>query len=153
LELTPTAILDGRLLAGRLLNVHKQLMDWTNIATTVFTPLEYTSIGLSEDEVIQKYGDGNFRVYAHPFRPLEWEYLGRERDLEGYVKLLTDMDDKVIGLHYLGPNAGEVGQGWAIAFKLGAKKEHFDTTVGIHPTSSENFTTFMEEGKGQKGSC
>lgn len=62
LELTPTAILDGRMLAGRLLNVHNQLMDWNHIATTVFTPLEYTSIGLSEEDVIQKYGEGNFKV-------------------------------------------------------------------------------------------
>jgi len=54
LELTPTAVLDGKLLAGRLTNVHSELMDWKNVPTTVFTPIEYGAIGLSEEDCIKK---------------------------------------------------------------------------------------------------
>jgi len=58
-----------------------------------------------------------------------------------------------VGLHYLGPNAGEVTQGYAVALRLGATKYDFDSTVGIHPTTSENFTTLDKEGKGNSGPC
>jgi len=59
----------------------------------------------------------------------------------------------VLGVHYLGPNAGEVIQGFALAVKMGATKFDFDNIVGIHPTSAENFTTLDTEGKGAKGPC
>lgn len=62
-------------------------------------------------------------------------------------------EKKVIGLHYLGPNAGEVTQGYAVAMKMGATKYDFDRTVGIHPTTSEEFTKLDTEGKGGKGPC
>jgi len=58
-------------------------MDWNNIATTVFTPLEYTSIGLSEEECTQKFGPKGYKVYGKHYRPLEWEFLGRDKDLQG----------------------------------------------------------------------
>jgi len=60
--LTPTAIMSGKLLAGRLLNVHNELMSMEMVPTTVFTPLEYGSIGLSEDDCIAKLGEDNFSV-------------------------------------------------------------------------------------------
>jgi len=81
LELTPTAILDGKLLAGRLLNIHNEHMTWDNIPTTVFTPLEYGCIGMSEELATEKY-EGKYKVYTKEFRPLEWEFLGRPKDLQ-----------------------------------------------------------------------
>ena len=82
--------------------------------------------------------------------PLEWTTNHQEHDGVAhrednvcYCKLITNLADNewVIGLHYVGPDAGEVGQGYAVAMKCGATKADFDATVGIHPTVSEEFTT------------
>jgi len=51
------------------------------------------------------------------------------------------VQEKVVGFHYLGPNAGEVSQGYGGMIKLGAKKADFDNLIGIHPTTAETFTT------------
>jgi thioredoxin reductase (NADPH) len=85
-------------------------MDYNNIATTVFTPIEYGCIGLSEEDAIKKYGEENIEVYHTHFKPLEWNY-NEENDADTcYTKLIVDLKDnnRVIGFHYLGPNAGEV---------------------------------------------
>jgi thioredoxin reductase (NADPH) len=83
------------------------------------------------------------------FKPLEWTLNHEEHkgvpvrgDNACYVKLITNLadDERVVGFHYLGPNAGEVTQGYAVAMKMGATKRDFDETVGIHPTVSEEFT-------------
>ena len=61
---------------------------------------------------------------------------GRGRCL--YVK--TD-DDRVVGMHIVSPNAGEIMQGFGVAVKLGCTFEDLQETVGIHPTIAESFTT------------
>lgn len=143
-ELTPVAIKAGRLLALRLFKAGGQAanVDYTNIATTVFTPLEYGCIGLSEEAAIEKFGEKNIEVYHSHFMPLEWTVAHRE-DNTCYAKLVCNMNDneRVVGLHVLGPNAGEITQGFAVAMKVGACKADFDSTIGIHPTCSEIFTT------------
>ncbi|CAI9720014.1 thioredoxin reductase 1, cytoplasmic [Octopus vulgaris] len=140
-ELTPVAIQAGILLARRLFTTDKTLCDYNFIATTVFTPLEYGCIGISEDTALEKYGD-DIEVYHSNFIPLEYTVPQRSAK-ECYVKLICQKskNDKVIGFHYAGPNAGEVTQGYAVALRLGATKKDFDATVGIHPTCSEVFTT------------
>jgi len=160
LELTPVAIQAGRLLVRRLYgnsnpnlennnnnhnnnsNTNNSLMDYNNVATTVFTPLEYGCIGLSEENAIVKYGEKNIEVYHTHYLPLEWS-LPHYDSNTCYAKLICNKLDKerVVGLHFLGPHAGEVTQGYAVAFKLGATKADFDDTVGIHPTVSEELTT------------
>jgi len=109
-ELTPTAIMAGRLLARRLFNYETKLMDYRNVATTVFTPLEYGCIGYSEDEAVEKFGADALKIYAGDFKPLEWSYLETHSGHSCYVKIICDavLNRKIIGLHYLGPNAGEV---------------------------------------------
>jgi thioredoxin reductase (NADPH) len=142
-ELTPVAIQAGRLLAGRLFGEKKKLMDYSDIATTVFTPLEYGTVGLSEDDAVKKHGRDNLVIYHALAKPLEWS-LNEEREPDfGYFKVICDKtkDEKVIGVHLLGPNAGEVIQGIAIAVKAGMTKEHMDDCVGIHPSFAESFTT------------
>uniref|UniRef100_A0A0B7AKP7 Thioredoxin-disulfide reductase n=1 Tax=Arion vulgaris TaxID=1028688 RepID=A0A0B7AKP7_9EUPU len=141
-ELTPVAIHAGKLLSRRLFSKSATLVDYTNIATTVFTPLEYGCIGYSEEAAIEKFGEENIEVFHSYFMPLEWTVPHRE-DNTCYAKIICNMADKdrVIGFHVLGPNAGEITQGYAIAIKMGATKEDFDSTIGIHPTSSETFTT------------
>jgi len=142
LELTPVAIKAGRLLARRLFTNSKVLMDYRYVPTTVFTPLEYGACGYAEETAIKEFGEENIEVYHSYFKPLEWTVTHRE-DNACYCKLITNKldNERVIGVHYLGPNAGEVIQGYGVAVKAGATKDTFDLTVGIHPTCSEEFTT------------
>lgn len=142
LELTPVAIHAGKLLARRLFGGSNELCDYVNVATTVFTPLEYGCIGLSEEDAIAKYGDDNIEVYHSNYIPLEYT-VPKRMAKECYAKLVCNRldNERVIGFHIAGPNAGEVTQGYAVAIKLGATKQDFDRTVGIHPTISEVFTT------------
>ncbi|CAH8481098.1 unnamed protein product [Schistosoma rodhaini] len=141
-QLTPVAIQAGRYLARRLFAGATELTDYSNVATTVFTPLEYGACGLSEEDAIEKYGDKDIEVYHSNFKPLEWTVAHRE-DNVCYMKLVCRKSDnmRVLGLHVLGPNAGEITQGYAVAIKMGATKADFDRTIGIHPTCSETFTT------------
>jgi len=84
-------------------------MNYINVATTVFTPLEYGTCGYSEDEALEKFGEEKIKIYANSFKPLEWSYLETHSSTSCYIKLIVDkITDRVLGLHYLGPNAGEV---------------------------------------------
>eukprot|EP01102_Stenamoeba_stenopodia_P011605 TRINITY_DN3585_c0_g1_i1.p1 TRINITY_DN3585_c0_g1~~TRINITY_DN3585_c0_g1_i1.p1 ORF type:complete len:423 (-),score=96.78 TRINITY_DN3585_c0_g1_i1:314-1582(-) len=142
LELTPVAIQAGRLLARRLYNNGQTLMDYVNVPTTIFTPIEYGCCGFAEDAAIRIFGEDNIEVYHSYFRPLEWNISGRP-DNVCYCKIITNLKDneRVIGFHVVGINAGEITQGFAAAIKCGLTKEALDNTVGIHPTSAEEFTT------------
>jgi len=117
-------------------------MDYINIPTTVFTPLEYGCIGYSEEDAIAKFGESNLEIFHQAFWPLEWTVAERENTV-CYAKLICLMNEnmRVVGFHVLGPDAGEITQGFAIGMKLGATKADFDNTVGIHPTCAETFTT------------
>lgn len=138
LELTPTAIMAGRLLADRLFGEGKRLMSYKLVPTTVFTPLEYGCIGYSTEDANEKFGEENILSYGSRFKPLEWNF-NYERSGDAYCKLVVNKADnnRVVGLHYLGPEAGEVTQGFGVAMLMGATKEDFDHTVGIHPTRAE----------------
>lgn len=142
LELTPVAIQAGRLLAKRLFGNGTLITDYVNVPTTVFTPLEYGCVGLSEEDAIAKYGADDIEVYHSFLTPLEVTVPKRDGN-EGYAKLICvkSLDEKVVGFHILSPNAGEITQGFAIGLKLGAKKADFDNLIGIHPTIAEVFTT------------
>jgi len=141
-ELTPVAIQAGKLLARRIAGVSDVLTDYVNVCTTVFTPLEYGCCGLSEEDAIAKHGQENVEVYHTNFWPLEWTVAHRPENA-CYAKLVVDKADKerVLGFHYLGPNAGEVTQGFGIAMRMGATKANFDSLIGIHPTTAESLTT------------
>ena len=142
-ELTPVAIQAGRLLASRLfVDGFEGKMDYGLVPTTVYTPIEYGSCGLAEEDAIAKLGEKNVEVYHSYFKPLEWTVPHRG-DNACYAKIICDLTDseRVIGLHVCGPNAGEMTQGFAVAMRCGATKADFDETVGIHPTSAEIFTT------------
>lgn len=158
-ELTPVAIVAGELLARRLFGGSDVKMDYQGIPTTVFTPLEYSCCGLSEERAYEVLGEDNVEVYHSTYLPLEWNFLQSRKESRGYVKLICDKlnDEKVIGIHYLGPQAGEVMQGFAVALKAGANKRMFDMTVGIHPTCAEEFTRLKvtkASGKNaEKGGC
>ena len=141
-ELTPVAIQAGKLLARRICGAGTKLTDYNLVATTVFTPIEYGCCGYSEEEATEKFGEKNIEVYHSDFWPLEWTVAHRP-DNACYVKLIVDKNDKerIVGFHYLGPNAGEVTQAFSGMLKLGATKADMEDLVGIHPTCAEIFTT------------
>ncbi|CAG7818159.1 unnamed protein product [Allacma fusca] len=151
-ELTPVAIKAGLLLARRLFDGRRVLMDYTRIPTTVYTQLEYSCVGLSEDEALEKYGKSSIEIYHTTFTPLEFQ-LPMKTEYVCYIKILTLKSDKerIVGFHYLGPNAGEVCQGFAVAIRLGARKSDLDATCGIHPTNAETATTLtITKSSGQQ---
>mmetsp|Transcript_4022 Transcript_4022/g.11845 ORF Transcript_4022/g.11845 Transcript_4022/m.11845 type:complete len:607 (+) Transcript_4022:172-1992(+) len=160
-ELTPVAIEAGLRLARRLFGGASERMDYENVATTVFTPLEYGAIGLSEDDAIEALGKDNVESYISEFAPLEYALSDAraERGDGSYAKLVCDKtkDLKVVGFHYLGPNAGEVTQGFSVAMRKGATYSDFLSTVGIHPTIAEEFTGLtVTKSSGEsaaKGGC
>jgi thioredoxin reductase (NADPH) len=148
-ELTPVAVKDGEKLARRLFANSKDIFDKSLIPTTVFTPTEYGTVGFSEEGAIEKFGPDNVECYLYEWPSLERAAVHREKpenrradegDVEQgnncFTKLVC-VNDKVVGFHFVGPNAGEVTQGFALAVKLGATKADYDSLVGIHPTDAE----------------
>lgn len=158
LELTPVAIKAGKLLATRIAGNSREVMDYVNVPTTVFTPLEYGCCGLSEVEAKEKYGEDNIATYHQRFQPLEWQYNKFRPKINCYVKVLVNKNDnKVVGFHILSPNAGEITQGLGVAMKCGLTKELLDSCVGIHPTIAEDMIglkdTKEENPDAEKGGC
>ncbi|XP_073501049.1 thioredoxin reductase 3 [Phyllobates terribilis] len=151
LELTPLAIQAGRLLARRLYGGSNVKCDYVNVPTTVFTPMEYGCCGYPEEKAIEIFGEETLEIYHTLFWPLEWTVPGRDNN-SCFAKVICNKldNDRVIGFHVLGPNAGEITQGFAAAMKCGLTKEKLDETIGIHPTSAEIFTT-MEVTKSSGG--
>uniref|UniRef100_A0A3P9LNQ3 thioredoxin-disulfide reductase (NADPH) n=1 Tax=Oryzias latipes TaxID=8090 RepID=A0A3P9LNQ3_ORYLA len=137
-ELTPVAIQAGKLLARRLYGNSTLKCDYINVPTTVFTPMEYGSCGLPEERAVELYGLENIEVYHSLFWPLEFTVANRDNN-KCYSKIIVNKldNERVIGFHYLGPNAGEVTQGFGAAMKCGITKEQLDGTIGIHPTCAE----------------
>ena len=124
LELTPSAIKAGNLLARRLFAGGSELMDYDLVPTTVFTPIEYGTVGLTEVDAKAKYGAENIDTYHTKFKPLEWSFHKFDAVAETercYVKVLVNKADKnkVVGFHICSPNAGEITQGVGIGFKCG----------------------------------
>lgn len=142
-ELTPVAILAGRLLAKRLFANETELMNYKNIATAVFTPLEMGTIGLSEEEAIEAIGADSVESYITSFAPLEWAITDNHHEVSSFAKVVVNkkLNNKVIGLHIAAPNAGEIIQGYGIAMNKGLTFEELTSVVGIHPTVGEEFTT------------
>jgi thioredoxin reductase (NADPH) len=139
LELTPVAIQAGRLLADRLYAKGQELMSYHTVPTTVFTPLEYGCVGLTEEMALATYND-DLDVFHTNFSPLAWS-MAHVHDNRCYMKMLVrKSDDRVVGFHLLAPDAGEIVQGVAVALRAGATKSMFDSTIGIHPTMAEDIT-------------
>ena len=133
------AIQAGIMLARRLFGASKEPMDYVNVCTAVFTPIEYSCVGLSEDDAIGKFGADNIEVYHREFLPLEWSLPTARSHTSAFCKIVCDktLSQNVLGIHYVGPNAGEVMQGYGVAMKQGLTYKKLMDTVGIHPTCSE----------------
>lgn len=140
-QLTPVAIHQGMTLAKNLFANGDSRMNYENIPTAVFCHPNIGTVGMTEDEAVELYG--KLRIYRTQFRPMKHTLSGR--DERTMMKLIVDdASDRVVGAHMVGPDAGEIIQGFAVALKAGATKAIFDSTVGIHPTSAEEFVTMRE---------
>jgi thioredoxin reductase (NADPH) len=136
-ELTPTAIQAGKLLARRLYGNSTATVDYTKVPTTVFTPLEYGCVGLSEEQALERYGEDSIEVYHAHYTPLEYT-LPQKNAKQCYIKVVCSLPhEEVVGLHFTGPNAGEVLQGFAVAMRSGLQWSDLQQTIGIHPTCAE----------------
>ena len=141
LDLTPVAVKAGRQLSERLFNNKADAkLDYTDVATVVFSHPVIGAVGLTEEKAIAKYGAENIKVYKSSFTPM-YTALGDNRQ-PSTMKLVTlGEDEKIIGLHGIGYGVDEMIQGFSVAIKMGATKADFDNTVAIHPTGSEEFVT------------
>ena len=150
-ELMPVAQKSGKLLARRIHErtlaekseediLKKHSSDYSHIPTTVFSPTEYSFVGLNEQEAIKAFGADNIEVYHREVTPLEFSIV-KGNLKTSYMKIICSISDqeRVIGMHYFGPHADEVIAGYAVAMKLGLRKEHLDSSIGIHPSTSEDF--------------
>ena len=139
INLTPVAINEGRVFADTHFGGQSRQMSYENIPTAVFTTPEAATVGLTEAEAREKYGDA-VKVYRSKFRPMYYTLPNKQE--KTLMKLIVDTNtDKVVGAHMVGDSAAEIIQGVAIAVKMGATKANFDATVGIHPSSAEEFVT------------
>lgn len=139
-NLTPVAINEGRAFADTLFGGQSRTMSYENIPTAVFTTPEAATVGLTEAEAVEQYGEDQLKVYRSRFRPMYYTLPGK--DEKTLMKLIVHTEtDRVLGAHMVGDSAAEIIQGVAIALKMGATKAQFDATVGIHPSSAEEFVT------------
>lgn len=138
LELTPVALGEAMVLVDYLFGDRTRQMSYDNIPTAIFTTPNAATVGLTEEQARQQYKD--VAIYRSDFKALKHTLTGKdERTL---MKLIVDkVSDKVLGVHMVGDEAGEIIQGFAVALKAGATKAIFDSTIGIHPTAAEEFVT------------
>ena len=142
MNLTPVATSEGMALAKTLFGGTPTPADHDNVPTAVFAHPNLATVGLPEHRARERYGKVD--IYKASFRSLKHTVGKSEEKI--FMKLVVDAaSQKVVGAHMIGPEAGEIIQGIAIAVKLGATKAQFDATIGIHPTAAEEFVTMREK--------
>lgn len=141
MALTPVALEEGMALARHLYNNEPCQLNYNNIATTVFCQPNIGTIGMTEEQARAAYP--NLVKYRSHYRAMRHNLGGsKERSM---MKILVDGDtDKVVGMHMVGADAGEIMQGFGVAMRMGVTKADFDATVGIHPTAAEEFVTMRD---------
>ena len=140
-QLTPIAIREGAAFAETVFNDKPLAVDHSNIPTAVFSQPPVGTVGMTEEEARDNKFDVD--IYKSVFRPMKHTLSGR--DEKTLMKLIVDRNtDKVLGLHIVGPDSGEMIQAFGIAVKMGATKSQFDETVAVHPTAAEELVTMKQ---------
>ncbi len=135
-NLTPVAIREGHAFAETVFNDNPTAVDHADIPTAIFTTPEYASVGLTEEAARQAHGD--VHIYKAKYRPMRATIS--HRDEQTLMKLIVDgASNRVIGVHMVGADAGEIIQMAAIAVKMKATKADFDATIALHPSAAEEF--------------
>ena len=141
INLTPVALAEGMSLAWDLFSPDEKNVDYEYVPAAVFSQPNLGTVGYTEAQAREKFGA--VTVYRSAFTALKHTISGS--DEKTLMKLIVDdVSDRVVGVHMVGPDAGETIQGIAIALKAGATKAIFDRTIGIHPTAAEEFVTMRE---------
>lgn len=142
IALTPVAIKEGHAFALTVYNNTPTRPDHHNVASAVFSDPPIGTVGMTEDEAIDKFGTVD--VYVSDFRPMKNTLAGRSD--RAFVKIIVDgKTDRVVGIHMIGPDAPEIIQGFAVALKQGLTKTVLDSTVAIHPTSAEELVLMSKK--------
>jgi glutathione reductase (NADPH) len=140
INLTPVAINEGRAFSDTHFGGKSRFMSYENVPSAVFSTPEAATVGLTEAEAKEQYGEDAIKIYRSKFRPTYHALSGR--DEKTMMKLVVEQNTgKVLGAHMVGESSAEIIQGVAIAVKMGATKADFDATVAIHPTAAEEFVT------------
>ncbi|MEC7233716.1 MAG: glutathione-disulfide reductase, partial [Pseudomonadota bacterium] len=143
-QLTPVAIREGAAFAETVYNDNPSKVDHSIIPTAVFSQPPIGTIGLTEAEAraATQAGEG-VDIYASVFRPMKHTLSGSEE--KTLMKLIVCREtDKVMGLHIVGPDSGEMIQAFGVAVTMGATKAQFDATIAVHPTAAEELVTFKQ---------
>ncbi len=141
-NLTPVATAEGTALVNRLYQKQAMWVDYENIPTAVFSQPNISSVGLTEAQARTKHGD-DIAIFISQFRPMKSTLSGSQE--RTFMKMIVvKSTDRVVGIHMVGVDAGEIIQGMAIAMRAGATKAIFDSTIGIHPTAAEEFVTMRK---------
>ncbi|MGB8689168.1 MAG: glutathione-disulfide reductase [Microcoleus sp.] len=139
INLTPIAIAEGRAFADTEFGNNPRSISHENVASAVFSQPEAATVGLTEESARAKFPE-SIKCYTAKFRPMFHALTGA--DEKTFVKLVVETNtDRVLGVHMVGKDAGEIIQGMAIAVNMGATKKDFDATIGIHPSTAEEFVT------------
>lgn len=147
--LTPVAVAAGRKLADRLYGGQPDArLDYENIASVVFTHPPVGTVGLSEPEAVDRFGDA-VTVYETQFTPMRYALQDDHAPRTAMKLVCAGEEQTVVGLHIIGDGADEMLQGFAVAVNMGATKADFDRTVALHPTSAEELVT-MKQGRPAK---
>lgn len=150
MNLTPVALGEARALVNTLYLGKPTAMDYADIPTAVFSAPPIGTVGLTEAQARET--GACIDVYLSRFKPMRNTLAGR--DERTVMKLIVDRkSDRVLGLHMLGPDAGEIVQGFAVALKCGATKAQFDATIGIHPTAAEELVTMRDKRPDPSPQC
>ena len=141
IELTPVAVAAGRRLSERLFNGKlNEHLDYNLVPSVVFSHPPIGTVGLTEPQAIEKYGEKNVKVYQSSFTSM-YTAVTQHRQPCRMKLVCVGQEEKIVGLHGIGFGVDEMIQGFAVAIKMGATKADFDNTVAIHPTGSEEFVT------------
>ncbi len=141
-NLTPVAIREGHAFADTVFGGRPTRVDHADVPTAVFSNPELGTIGLTEAQAVKELGVVD--IYKTSFRPMKYGMAGRDSRM--FMKLVVDgSNDRVVGCHIAGPEAGEMIQLIGIAVKMRATKADFDATMAVHPTMAEEIVTLREK--------
>ncbi|MBO9418722.1 glutathione-disulfide reductase [Labrenzia sp. R4_2] len=147
-NLTPVAIREGHAFADTVFGNKPWTVDHSLIATAVFSQPEMGTVGLTQEEALER--TPNLDIYKSSFRPMKHTLSGRDEKM--LMKMIVDADSqKVLGVHIVGPDAGELAQILGITLEMGATKADFDRTIAVHPTAAEELVTMREPTERLRG--
>ena len=143
-NLTPVAIREGHAFADTVFGGKPVMVNHGLVPTAVFSQPELGTVGMTETQARVKH---KVDIYKTSFKPMKHSLSGRDERM--FMKLVVDAEnDRVLGCHIAGPDAGEMAQLLGIAITCGATKAQFDATLAVHPTASEELVTMREKWKG-----